>query len=92
MVLNQTSFYDHMTEEMHLEQISVPTRQFLQNCPDQKQNLFQHDLNSNRKGKQNNPIYSLFWITFSKSPALRGLNGKEGEVSSASGHFAHVCF
>lgn len=49
MVLNQTSFYDHMTEEMHLEQISVPTRQFLQNCPDQKQNLFQHDLNSNRK-------------------------------------------
>lgn len=66
MVLNQTStFYDHVTEEMYLEQFSVPTRQFLQNCPDQKQNLFQHDLNSNnrkRRTKQSNLFSFLDYL------------------------------
>lgn len=90
MVPNQTSFYDLMTEEMHLEQISVPARQFLQNCPDQKQNLFQHDLNSNGKGKtKQTNLFSFPDYLFPRAWRCRGSNGKEGEVPSASGHFAH---
>ena len=84
-----STFSDHMTEQIHPEQYSVPTRRFLQRCPDQKQNLFQspnpNQLQREKKKKQTTQHVSLFSITFSQIPAwLLVLNGKGEKVPERS--------